>query len=185
MRKDFGKKTIITPLPVVIIGTYDEHGTPNAMNAAWAGQVDADQIIISLSKHKTTDNLELKGEFTVAFATRKTVVESDYFGIESGRKADKIAKAGFHAVKASCVDAPVFEEYPLVLECKVAEMKPDGDGYLLIGETVNMNVDESILTDGKVDLSKMEPIMFDSAMNKYRAVGEIVADAFKEGMKLK
>ena len=74
MRKDFGKKTIITPLPVVIIGTYDENGKPNAMNAAWAGQVDADQIIISLSKHQTTDNLEKNGEFTVAFATRKTVV---------------------------------------------------------------------------------------------------------------
>ncbi|MDO4413522.1 MAG: flavin reductase family protein [Erysipelotrichaceae bacterium] len=185
MRKDFGKKTIITPLPVVIIGTYDENGKPNAMNAAWAGQVDADQIIISLSKHQTTDNLEKNGDFTVAFATRKTVVESDYFGIESGRKADKIAKAGFHAVRGTCVNAPVFEEYPLVLECKVVEMKPDGDGYLLTGETVNMSVDESILTDGKVDLSKMEPIMFDSAMNKYRVIGEIVADAFKAGFALK
>lgn len=185
MRKDFGKKTIITPLPVVIIGTYDENGKPNAMNAAWAGQVDADQIIISLSKHQTTDNLEKNGEFTVAFATRKTVVESDYFGIESGRKADKIAKAGFHAVRGTCVNAPVFEEYPLVLECKVVEMKPDGDGYLLTGETVNMSVDESILTDGKVDLSKMEPIMFDSAMNKYRVIGEIVADAFRAGFALK
>lgn len=185
MRKDFGKKTIITPLPVVIIGTYDENGKPNAMNAAWAGQVDADQIIISLSKHQTTDNLEKNGEFTVAFATRKTVVESDYFGIESGRKADKIAKAGFHAVRGTFVNAPVFEEYPLVLECKVVEMKPDGDGYLLTGETVNMSVDESILTDGKVDLSKMEPIMFDSAMNKYRVIGEIVADAFKAGLALK
>jgi flavin reductase (DIM6/NTAB) family NADH-FMN oxidoreductase RutF len=185
MRKDFGKKTIITPLPVVIIGTYDENGKPSAMNAAWAGQVDADQIIISLSKHQTTDNLEKNGEFTVAFATRKTVVESDYFGIESGRKADKIAKAGFHAVRGTCVNAPVFEEYPLVLECKVVEMKPDGDGYLLPGETVNMSVDESILTDGKVDLSKMEPIMFDSAMNKYRVIGEIVADAFKAGFALK
>ena len=185
MRKDFGKKTIITPLPVVIIGTYDEEGTPNAMNAAWAGQVDADQIIISLSKHKTTDNLERKGEFTVAFATRKTAVASDYFGIESGRKVNKIEKAGFHAVKAAYVDAPVFEEYPLVLECRVVEMKPDGDGYLLTGETVNMSVDESILTDGKVDLGKMEPIMFDSAMNKYRVIGEIVADAFKAGFELK
>ncbi len=185
MRKDFGKKTIITPLPVVIIGTYDADGMPNAMNAAWAGQVDANQIIISLSKHKTTDNLELKGEFTVAFATRKTAVASDYFGIESGRKVNKIEKAGFHAVKAANVDAPIFEEYPLVLECRVVEMAPDGDGYLLTGETVNMSVDESILTDGKVDLGKMEPIMFDSAMNKYRVIGEVVADAFRAGFELK
>ncbi len=185
MRKDFGKKTIITPLPVVIIGTYDENGVPNAMNAAWAGQVDSDQIIISLAKHKTTDNLERCGEFTVSFATADTVTASDYFGIESGRKVNKIEKAGMHTVRSAYVNAPVITEYPLTLECRVFEMKPDGDGYLLIGETVNMSADESILTDGKVDLGKMKPIMFDSAMNKYRVIGDIVADAFKDGLKLK
>lgn len=185
MRKDFGKKTVITPLPVVIIGTYDENGIPNAMNAAWAGQVDAHQIIISLSKHKTTDNLLLKGEFTVSFATAGTVVESDYFGIESGKGINKIEKAGMHAVKAEHVDAPVITEYPLTLECKVVEMKPDGDGYLLTGETVSMSADESILTDGKIDLSKMKPIMFDSAMNKYRVIGDVIADAFSVGAVLR
>ena len=185
MKKSFGQKTIITPLPVLILATYDENGVPNAMNAAWGGQYDVNEIFVSLSRHKTTDNLLLKQAFTVSFATADTVVESDYFGIESGRKVNKIEKAGFHAVKAAYVDAPVFEEYPLVLECRVVEMKPDGDGYLLTGETVNMSVDESILTDGKVDLGKMEPIMFDSAMNKYRVIGEIVADAFKAGFELK
>lgn len=184
MRRNFGKKTIITPLPVVIIGTYDENGVPNAMNAAWAGQVDEHQIIISLAKHKTTDNLLLKKEFTVSFATADTAVASDYFGIESGSGIDKIAKAGFHAVKGEFTDAPVFAEYPLTLECRVIEMKPDGDGYLLIGETVNMTADESILTDGTVDLGKMKPIMFDSAMNKYRVIGEIVCDAFAAGSEL-
>jgi flavin reductase (DIM6/NTAB) family NADH-FMN oxidoreductase RutF len=185
MRKDFGKKTIITPLPVVMIGTYDENGVPNRMNAAWAGQVDAHQILISLSKHKTPENLKLKGEVTVSFATADTVKESDYFGMESGRGVNKIEKAGFHAVKAEHVDAPLFEEYPLTLECRVVEMADDSDGYLLTGETVNMSVDESILTDGKVDLGKMKPIMFDSAMNKYRVIGEIVGDAFKDGLTLK
>jgi flavin reductase (DIM6/NTAB) family NADH-FMN oxidoreductase RutF len=185
MRKNFGKKTVITPLPVVILGTYDENGVPNAMNAAWAGQIDAHQIIVSLSKHKTTDNLLLKKEFTVSFATADTVTASDYFGIESGKHADKIAKAGFHAVKGEFTDAPVFEEYPLTLECKVVELKPDVEGYILIGETVNMTADESILTDGKIDLGKMKPIMFDSAMNLYRVIGEPVAEAFREGMKLK
>lgn len=185
MRKDFGKKTVITPLPVVILGTYDENGIPNAMNAAWAGQVDAHQIIVSLSRHKTTDNLERCGEFTVSFATVDTAAASDYFGIESGRNVNKIEKAGMHAVKSAYVNAPVIQEYPLTLECRVVEMKPDGDGFLLIGETVNMSADESILTDGVIDLGKMKPIMFDSAMNKYRVIGGIVADAFKSGMALK
>lgn len=185
MRKDFGKKTVITPLPVVMIGTYDENGVPNLMNAAWAGQIDAHQILISLSKHKTTENLKLKGEFTVSFATADTVKESDYFGIESGRNVNKIEKAGFHAFKAEHVDAPMFAEYPLTLECRVAEMADDSDGYLLTGETVNMSADESILTDGKIDLGKMKPVMFDSAMNKYRVIGEIVGSAFKDGFELK
>ena len=185
MKKNFGKKTIITPLPVVILGTYDDNGTPNAMNAAWAGQIDAHQIIVSLSKHKTTDNLERCPEFTVSFATKDTVTASDYFGIESGRNVNKIEKAGFHAVCGEFVNAPVFDEYPLTLECRVVELRPDTDGYILIGETVNMSADESILTDGKVDLGKMEPIMFDSAMNKYRVIGEVVGNAFKDGMALK
>ena len=185
MRKDFGKKTVITPLPVVILGTYDENGVPNAMNAAYAGQIDSDQIMVSLSKHKTTDNLELKNAFTVSFATKDTVVESDYFGIESGKDANKIEKAGFHAVKSAYVDAPVIEEYPLTLECKVVELQKDKEGYLLIGETVNMSADESILTDGKVDLGKLQPIMFDSAMNKYRVIGEVVGDAFRDGLKIR
>ena len=68
MRKNFGKKTIITPLPVLILATYDENGVPNAMNAAWGGQYDSNEIFVSLAKHKTTDNLLLKKAFTVSFA---------------------------------------------------------------------------------------------------------------------
>ena len=185
MRQNFGKKTIITPLPVMILATYDENGIPNAMNAAWAGQVDAHQVMVSLSKHKTTDNLELKGEFTLSFATEDTMLASDYFGIESGRGINKIEKAGFHAVKSEFIDAPIIEEYPLTLECKVVELQKDKEGFILIGETVNMSADESILTDGKVDLGKLKPIMFDSAMNKYRVIGDIVGDAFKAGFALK
>ncbi|MBR2812753.1 MAG: flavin reductase family protein [Solobacterium sp.] len=185
MRKDFGKKTIITPLPVVMIGTYDENGVPNCMNAAWCTQCDSNQFMISLSAHKTTDNLKLKQAFTLSFATVDTIEASDYFGIESGRKVNKIEKAGFHAVRSAYVDAPLFEEYPLTLECRVVDLKDDEGDYLLIGETVNMSVDESILTDGKVDLGKLKPVMFDSAMNKYRVIGEVTADAFSCGLKFR
>ena len=116
MKKQLKGNLNFAPLPVLMIGTYDENGKPNLMNAAWGGQCDTNEIFISLSSHKTTDNLERNPEFTVAFATRNTVVASDYFGIESGRKADKIEKAGFHAVKSEKINAPVFEEYPVTLE---------------------------------------------------------------------
>ena len=183
MRKNFGKKTIITPLPVLILATYDEHGTPNAMNAAWGGQYDSNEIFVSLAKHKTTDNLILKKAFTVSFATKDTVEESDYFGIESGHKTNKIEAVGFTAVRSEFVDAPVIEQYPLTLECTVKELQEDKTGYILIGEVVNMSADESILTDGQVDLSKLQPVCFDSASNTYRLITEIVADAFSCGKK--
>jgi flavin reductase (DIM6/NTAB) family NADH-FMN oxidoreductase RutF len=182
MRKDFGKKTIITPLPVVIIGTYDENGVPNAMNAAWAGQVDTDQIIISLAKHKTTDNLERCGEFTVSFATADTVTASDYFGIETGRKVNKIEKAGCHTHPSSRVNAPIIEEYPLTLECRMTSWDP-GSGRM-IGEIVSQQADESILTDGRVDVDKLKPIIFDPASHAYRVIGKVVGRAYSDGKQL-
>ena len=84
MKKNLGK-TVFFPMPVLIIGTYDQNGVANAMNAAWGGLYDADKVVIALSKHKTTENFEKTGAFTVAFATKQTLVESDYFGIASGR----------------------------------------------------------------------------------------------------
>ena len=183
MRKNFGKKTIITPLPVLILCTYDEEGIPNAMNAAWGGQIDMNQIYVSLSKHKTIENLLAKKAFTVAFANKKHVKEADYFGIESGNNVNKIEKVGMHAYKSEYVDAPVIEEFPLSLECEVVELKEDKDGYVLLGEVVNMSADESILTDGKVDLGKLEPIMFDSSANVYRLVSDVVGNAFADGRK--
>lgn len=183
MRKYIDKKHIFTPLPVLLLGTYDKDGTPNAMNAAWGGQIDSHQIIVSLSKHKTTDNLLLKQAFTVSFANRKYTAEADYLGIASGNKVNKIERAGLHAMKAEKVDAPVFEEFPLALECEVEKMEPDGDGYLLYGRVLGVNADESIMTDGVVDLGKLEPIMFDSSMNLYRVIGEVVGNAFSDGKK--
>ena len=182
MRKDFGKKTVITPLPVLMIGTYDSNGVADVMNAAWGGQCGPNHISISLSEHKTTKNLREKGEFTLSFATKDTVLISDYFGVVSGNDEDKITKSGVHVSEAKNVDAPLIEEYPLTLECKVLSL----DDGVLIGEVVNMSADESILDEsGNVDLGKLKPITFDSASNTYRVVGEVVGKAFSDGFNLK
>lgn len=178
-----GKKAIITPEGVFIIGTYDENGVPNAMNAAWGMQSDVGEITLMLSEHKTTRNFEKTGAFTVAFGTADTVVISDYFGIETGSKVNKIDQAGCHTHKSEAVNAPVIEEYPLTLECRVRSWDPH-TGYL-IGEIVSQQADERILTDGKVDLGKLRPIIFDPAFNVYRVVGEAVGKAFGDGLKLK
>ena len=181
-RKNFGPDHALmtTPQPCVMIATWNKDHTPDVMMAAWAGQYDYNQIVISLSKHKTTENLELTGAFTVSFADERTVAESDYFGLVSGNKVpDKVAKVGFTVTPSPNVDAPIINEYPLTLECRVVSW----NNGVLIGEIVNMSADESILTDGKVDLGKLRPIVFDAAANTYRAIGEVVGQAWGSGKK--
>ena len=182
MRKDLGNKVNFLPLPVLMIGTYDENGKANVMNAAWGGMYDYGKIFISLSPHKTTDNLKIKKAFTVSFATKATEKISDYFGVVSGNEEDKIAKAGVHVTKSNFVDAPIIEEYTLTLECTV-ESLDDGD---LIGKVVNCSVDENYLdANGNIDVDKMEIIAFDMTSNTYRVLGEVVGNAFKDGLTLK
>jgi flavin reductase (DIM6/NTAB) family NADH-FMN oxidoreductase RutF len=181
-RKNFGPNhaLVTTPQPCVMVATWDKDHTPDVMMAAWAGQYDNKQIVISMSRHKTTDNIELTGAFTVSFADIRTVAESDYFGLVSGHKVpDKVARVGFTASPSPNVDAPIINEYPLTLECKVVSWQ---DG-ILIGEVVNMSADESILTDGKVDLEKLQPIVFDAASVTYRAIGDVVGQAWGSGKK--
>ena len=181
-RKNFGPNhaLVTTPQPCVMIATWDADHNPDVMMAAWAGQYDAKQIVISLSKHKTTENLELKGAFTVSFADIRTVAESDYLGIVSGNQVpDKVARVGFTVTPSPNVDAPIINEYPLTLECKVISWE---DG-ILVGEVVNQSADERILTDGKVDLAKLQPIVFDAAGMCYRAIGDVVGGAWDAGKK--
>ena len=179
-RANFGPDhaLVTVPQPCVMIATWDKDHNPDVMMAAWAGQYDARQIVISLSPHKTTENLALTGAFTVSFADERTVAESDYFGLVSGHQVpDKVARAGFTITPSPNVDAPIINEYPLTLECKVVRFT---DG-VLVGEVVNMSADESILTEGKVDLAKLKPIVFDAAGVCYRSVGDVVGGAWEAG----
>ncbi len=181
-RVDFGAKPLLFPMPVLIVGTYDENGVPNAMNAAWGSITDFQEISISMSEHKTTANFAVTGAFTVSMATEDTVAACDYVGIESANKVpDKFARAGFHATKSSKVNAPLIDELPMALECKVKSF----ENGILIGEIVNIAADESVITDGKIDIKKLKPIAYDPANNTYVKLGDVVGKAFADGLKLK
>jgi len=186
MRANFGAKEILFPMPVLMIGTYDEKGTPDCMNAAWGGIGDTKQIFICLSpEHKTVKNILASKEFTVSPAVLDKVVECDYFGIASGNSVEnKVEKAGFHCVKSENVNAPVFDELPVTLECKLISY--DEESCHLFGEIVNVNADESVLTDGKIDISKLKPITYNPVSHTYHLVnGEPAAQAFKCGTQIK
>lgn len=185
MRKNFGAKPWTYPQPVFIIGSYDENGQADAMNAAWCGISDANQISMCLSAgHKTVKNILKKKEFTVSMATAKYVAECDYVGIASANNVpDKLKRCGLHTSKAENVDAPLIDELPMAVECKLVSY--DKNTGLMLGEIINVCADESVLTNGKIDPAKLEPITFDGANNTYIKLGEVVGKAFADGSKFK
>lgn len=185
MRKNFGAKTWMYPLPVLIVGSYDEAGVPNAMNAAWGGIYDGNQVVLCLSAgHKTTKNIKASGAFTVSFATAEQVAACDYVGLATANsEAEKMQKAGFHTVQSEFVNAPLICELPMALECRLLKVGEDGH---LIGEIVNVSADESILgADGLPDAAKLQTITFDPVHNEYLVLGEKVGNAFADGNRLK
>lgn len=172
-------------MPVLIVGSYDENGVPNAMNAAWGGIYDTNQVMVCLADdHKTTDNIKKTGAFTVSFATASTVVPCDYVGIVSANDVpDKFERAGFHSTKSEFVNAPVIEELKMTVECKLLKFNEDG---ICIGEIVNVSADESILDEnGRIDATKLDPVIYDSVSHAYRRFGETVGRAFSDGKKIK
>ena len=186
--KSFGQKAWMLPQPVLIIGTYDNEGNPNAMNAAWGGQWDAKEIMISMGAHATTENLNRYGEFTVAFATRNTMIASDYVGIVSAKNdPQKMQKAGWNVTKAEHINAPVFTNFPMTLECRIIEKIGESpEGYNIVAEIVNVLVDENYLgEDGKPDVEKMQLITFDPVHLGYIELGKRVGNAFADGRAMK
>lgn len=186
--KSFEPKPWVAPQPVLIIGTYDKNGEANAMNAAWGGQWDMKEIMISMGSHQTTENLNLKGEFTVAFATVDTLVASDFVGIISAKNdPKKMEKTGWDIVKAEKVNAPVFTNFPMTLECRITQKIDESKtGYYLVAEIINILVDEKYLAeDGNPDIEKMHLITFDPVHHSYIQLGQKVGQAFSDGKKLK
>ena len=186
MRKNFGAKPMCYPMPVYIIGTYGADGTPNAMNAAWGGISEDTEISICVSAgHKTTKNILERKAFTVSMATADHVAACDCVGIVSGNKEpDKFAMAGFHATKSEFVDAPLIDELPMALECRLISYDPES--CRLVGEIVNVSADESVLGEnGKVDAAKLRPITYDPMNHHYLVLGEQLGQAFHDGLKLK
>ena len=185
MRKSFGAKCWLYPMPVLIIGTYDENGAPNAMNAAWGGIYDTNQVMVCLADdHKTTENIKKTGAFTVSFATADTVVACDYVGIVSANDVpDKFARAGFHAIQSEHVNAPIIEELPMTVECRLLKFNEDG---ICIGVLVNVSADECVLDEsGKIDAGKLDPIVYDGVTHAYLRLGDKAGQAFSDGKKLK
>lgn len=187
MTKDFGVKPYLYPMPTYMIGTYNEDDTVDVMMMAWGGICAEDMVALNLEEdHKTVANLKARNAFTLAVPGTDTIKESDFLGIASSNKmADKFERTGLHAVKSKRVDAPVITEYPLTLECEVAEMQAQPYGLRVLGRIVNVIADEKILDEaGKIDAGKLNAFAFDQMQSGYYAMGEKIGQAWKSGADL-
>lgn len=184
MRKDLGSLPGLFPMPVLMVGTYGEDGTVDVMNVAWGGICGMDKVALNLAPdRKTLANIKAKKAFTVALADEAHIKEADFFGIATGNKMpDKFARSGLHAVKSAQVDAPMIEEFPLTLECRLEEVRECFGEMRVVGTIVNVSADEKVIdAKGKVDPSKLNAVMFDQFQNGYYRVGEKIAQAWNAG----
>ena len=184
MKKDLGVLQAVYPMPVLMVAAYDENGKVNAMNAAWGMICNTDRIALFIDEdHRTTQNLLKTKAFAVALADRAHMDVADFFGIASGNKMDdKFERTGYHAVKSEFVNAPIIEEFPVVMECELFSVESNDSFYCIVGKIVNTAAEESVLDDeGKVDASKTDALMFDQFRNGYYTVGEHAGQAWNAG----
>lgn len=186
MKKSFGVKPYLFPMPVLMIATYNENETVDVMNMAWGGICGENLVALNITEtHKTAQNIVKRGAFTISIADVDHIEEADFFGIATANKmADKFERSGLHAVKSEKVDAPIVEEFPITLECKVAEIQKDKYGFRVIGEIINVLADEKVLDEkGKIDPTKINAFAFDQFQNGYYKIGEKVGQAWNSGTK--
>ena len=188
MKKSLGVHPYLFPMPVLMVATYDEEGTVDVMNMAWGGICEDNMVALNIGEtHKTAANLKAKGAFTVSIADIAHLAEADYFGIVSANNVpDKFARSGLHAVKSEHVDAPVVQEFPVTLECRIVRMESDDGALRVMGEIINVLADESVLADnGKIDVAKLNAFAFDPFQLGYYAIGEKVGQGWTDGKKFK
>ncbi len=184
MRKDLGKQPAVFPMPVLMVAAYDEKGTVQVMNAAWGMICGMDKIALFIDEdHATTKAVRQTKAFTVSLADRDHMDVTDYYGIATGNKMpDKFEKSGYHAEKSAHVNAPVITEFPVALECELAEIVETENLHAVVGTIVNVSADEKVLAEnGKVDPVKLNALIFDQFQSGYYVATEKVGQAWDAG----
>src|SRR5512137_2442898 len=188
MKKSLGAKTLLYPTPVCVISTYDPYGKPNAMTAAWVGICCSSPPCIAVSLRKATytyGNIMERKAFTVSIPSEDYARHADYFGLVSGKNVDKFASSGLTPLKSELVDAPLVQEFPIALECKLHRVMEIGLHTEFIGEILDVKANESCLgADGLPDIEKVRPVLFSPEGRDYHGVGKFIGKAFSIGKEL-
>ena len=185
MKKSLGAQTLVYPTPVFVVGTYDPHGKPNVMTASWAGICCSRPPCVAVSLRKATythGNIVARKAFTISIPSEAHVRAVDHFGMVSGRDVDKFAATKLTPMRSVLVDAPYVQEFPMVVECRLAHTFELGLHTEFVGEIVDVKVDEEVMAnDGTADIKKVSPLVFTPDAQAYYGIGNFVAKAFSVG----
>ncbi len=189
MKRSLGSKALIHPTPVWCVGSYDREGKPNVATIAWGGICCSKPPSVTVSLRKATytyGNIMERKAYTVSVPSERFAREADYFGIVSGKTADKFAATGLTPEKSEIVNAPYVREFPLILECSVTNVVEVGLHTQFIGEVMDVKADEDILDEnGLPDLKKLCPVIFTPESCYYYGIGELIGKAFSIGREIK
>ena len=187
MKKNLGSFPAVYPMPVLMVAAYDENGKVGVMNAAWGMICAMDKIVLFISEgHKTTQNILKSKAFTVSLADKAHMDVADFVGIATGNKMpDKFERTGYHAIKSDFVNAPIIDEFPVTMECELAEVVDTENVYMIVGKIVNTQAEDSVLDENdKVEVEKLEALIFDQFKHGYYVTGEQVGKAWNAGKDL-
>lgn len=187
MKRSLGAKTILCPLPVLVVGTYDENGRPNIMTVSWGGICCSAPpcAAVSVRKNRHSFGGIVKNEaFTINVPSARQVREADYVGTYSGRDEDKFAALNLTAVRSDLVNAPYVDEFPLVLECALRHTIEIGVHTQFIGEILDAKIEADVLDEnGRLDVAKLQPFIYAAGEGGYWAVGDGLGRSYSVGKK--
>jgi flavin reductase (DIM6/NTAB) family NADH-FMN oxidoreductase RutF len=180
MKISQGAKTLAVPTPVWLVGTYDINGKPNIMAAAWGGICNSDPPCVQVSLRParyTYESISQRNAFTLSIPGEEFWRESDYVGMVSGKDSDKFEETIFTSIKSKLVDAPYVEECGMVIECKLKKTIDLGSHIMVVGEILDVKVDEEAITDGSPDIQLLKPFIYSPGDGGYHALGVRIGDA--------
>ncbi len=185
MKRRLGPSDILFPVPAALVasGTREK---PNLLTVAWIGMMGSDPPMLAISLRKGRHSLGIirgSKEFTVNIPSAKHFREADYCGLVSGRKHNKFHDCGFTAVPGAVVKAPLVEECPFNLECRVVQEVEFGAWTVLLAEVVETHVDVEALdpVTGRIDVARVDPLVYCATIREYWSLGERLGLGFEAG----
>mgnify|MGYP002676471022 FL=1 len=175
-KQEWKPGNMLYPVPAVMVSCQRKGEKPNIITVAWAGTICSDPVMLSISVRKERYShsiIKETKEFVVNLTTKDTCFATDYCGVKSGRDVDKFKEMKLTPVAASKVSAPLIDECPVNIECRVVDIKELGSHDMFIAEVVAVHADEAYMDErGKFDLAKAEPIAY--SHGEYYTLGEKV-----------